>query len=476
MPDIIFPVSSAPGRRPLEGQGELENCLTEVLQEGGQSRYSRRPAPGLRTCVDTTTDGVCRGMIVVLGVLLVCIDDRLIKIELSGTTYSATDLGELPGTGPVYFAANNASPTPNIVAVTSVGAYNCFLSSAPTSFADADLPSRTRRLSSTAISSFPLRTGDCSLPGSTTSPSTRWTSRPLRRGRAAFFVPSRSGRSCSPSARPASRSIQTRPMPRRFPFSRIQVVPTGLLSAAAIAGYEDGWGASLMWVGDDRAVYRLDGGYVPRRVSTPDLDRKLQETSDPTTLHALVFEHPGHTCWAIIGPDFCWVYDLTTGFWHERASYLQPTWNGRCSARFKGEWIVGHASDGVIYRIDDRYRKEGDKPLVMRLRSGQNAAFPNRLVIPRADFNFAVGQGIGNGEQPIETDPQCWIRYSKDGGNTFSTPVWRPLGRQGEYGTRVNINRLGLTGPMGIVYELSISDPVYATLLSATMEVDERPR
>lgn len=476
MPGIIFPVSSAPGRRPLEGQGELENCLTEVLQEGGQSRYSRRPAPGLRTCVDTTTDGVCRGMIVVLGVLLACIDDRLIKIELSGSTYSATDLGELPGTGPVYFAANNASPTPNIVAVTSVGAYNCFLSSAPTSFADPDLPQPNSVTFLDGYFIFSIADGRLFVSGlnAVTINPLDFTTAQARPGGVLRAIPF--GQELFAFGPSSIEVYSNTANAEGFPFSRIQVVPTGLLSAAAIAGYEDGWGASLMWVGDDRAVYRLDGGYVPQRVSTPDIDRDLQAVSDPTTLHALVFEHPGHTCWAIIGPNFCWVYDLTTGFWHERASYLQQTWNGRCSARFKGEWIVGHASDGVIYRIDDGYRKEGSNPLVMRLRSGQNAAFPNRLVIPRADFNFVVGQGIGNGDQPIETDPQCWVRFSKDGGNTWSTPVWRPLGKQGEYGSRVNINRLGLTGPMGIVFELTISDPIYVTLLSATMEVNERPR
>lgn len=476
MPDIIFPVSSAPGRRPLEGQGRLVNCLTEVLQDGGQSRYAKRPAPGLRVAVDTGASGACRGMIAVSGVVMAAVGTRMIRIEQSGVTYSATDVGELPGSGPVYFAANNASPTPNIVAVTSVGAYNVFTSSAPTSFADPDLPQPN---SITFLDGyfFPSigdgRVFASGLNAVTINPLdfTTAQARPGGVYRAISF-----GQQLYAFGPSSIEFFANTANPEGFPFSRVEVSPIGLLTADAIAGYEDGWGASLMWVGDDRAVYRLDGGYSPQRVSPPDLDRALQSVANPADLHALVFEHPGHTCWAIIGPDFCWVYDLTTGYWHERQSYLQETWKARCSVRFKGEWLVGHASDGIIYRIDDEYRREGASPLVMRLRSGQNAVFPNRLAVPRCDFNFVVGQGDITGEEPIETDPRCWISYSKDGGNLFSTPVWRALGKQGEYGTRVNVNRLGLTGPMGIVWEISISDPVYVTLLGATFEVEQRPR
>jgi hypothetical protein len=476
MPDIVFPVSSAPGRRPLEGQGRLINCLTETLQQGGQSLYARRPAPGLRICVDTTEDGVCRGGIVVQGVLILCINDRCIKIEQSGATYTATDLGELPGEGPVFFAANNAAPPPDIVATTSVGAYNIFTDSAPTSFADGDLPQPNSVTFLDGYLIFSIADGRLFASGlnAVTINPLDFTTAQARPGgiyRAIAF-----GQQLYAFGPSSIEVYANTANAEGFPFSRVSVIPVGLLTAGAIAGYEDGWGASLLWVGDDRAVYRLDGGYVPSKVSTPDIDRDLQSVADIADLHALVFEHPGHTCWAIIGPNFAWVYDLTTGFWHERESYLRPTWDAKFSARFNGEWIVGHASNGVVYRIDDEYRKEGTQPLVMTLRSGQNAAFPNRIAIPRADFNFVVGQGIGNGEEPIETEPRCWISYSKDGGNLFSTPVWRELGRQGEYRNRVTINRCGLTGPMGVVWEVSISDPIYVTLLSATMEVDARPR
>lgn len=52
------------------------------------------------------------------------------------------------------------------------------------------------------------------------------------------------------------------------------------------------------------------------------------------------------------------------------------------------------------------------------------------------------------------------IRYSVDGGYTFSSELTRDLGQQGQGDRRVIINRLGMMKAKGLVVECSISDPV----------------
>jgi hypothetical protein len=476
MPDIIFPLSSAPGRRPIEGQGRLVNAMTEQLGPGGQADHARRPSPGLRFLVDTLGEGACRGFLFVSNVLLVARGERLIKIERAGEAYTATDIGGLAGEGPVYFERNNKAPTPDIVAVSSEGAFQIDLVTGPVSFIDPDLDQPNSVTFQDGYFIFTLADGRIVTTGinDTSVNPLDFTTAQARPG--GLYRGISFGQQTFAFGPNSIEVFTNTAQAEGFPFTRAAVIPRGLIAPDAVAGFEDGWVSSLIWVGDDRAVYRLDGGYVPSLISTPDIDRALQSVSDVGSLHALVFTHPGHPCWAIIGPNFAWVYDLSTGFWHERQSYLAPNWLARGSVRAFGEWVVGHAANGRLYRIDDDYRREGDEPLVMRITSAQGAAFPNRLAVPRADFNFVVGQGVANGEQPIETDPRCWISYSDDGGNLFSTPVWRHLGRQGEYGTRISINRCGLTGPVGRVWRLEMSDPVYATLLSGTHEIDARPR
>lgn len=473
---IAFPVSSAPGASRGEGQGRLLNAYAEKLQAGGASASVIRRVPGLRRAVDTETLGICRGMITVAGVTLACIDDRLIKIELSGSTYTATDLGELPGEGLVTMAANNASPTPDVAATTSVGNYIIDLTTGPADYPDADLPQANSVTFLDGYFLFSIADGRIfasALNDTAVNPLdfTTCQARPGGLYRVVSF-----GQQLYAFGPSSVEVFANTANEEGFPFSRVAVIPTGLLAPSAIAGFEDGWGAALIWVGDDRAVYRLDSGYGPQRVSPPDLDRALQAVGSTADLHALVYEHPGHSCWSISGPLFTWVYDLTSGWWHERESYLQSNWSARCSVRFEGQWIVGHASNGCVYVVDDEWRREDSGPLVMTIRSGQNTGFPNSVVSPRLELQVVVGQGDDAGEQPIETDPRCTIRYSKDGGNTFSLPVVRSLGKQGAYSTRVTVNRLGMARNKGFVFEIEVSDPVYFALLGGDIEADARPR
>lgn len=476
MPDIVFPLSSAPGRRPLEGQGRLINAMAEKLGDGAQAAFARRPSPGLRFLVDTLEAGTCRGFLFVNLVLLVVENDRLIKVEKSGSVYTPTDIGEMAGTGPVYMARNNKSPTPDIVAVSSEGAFVIDLTTGPTSYPDPDLDQPNSVTFQDGYFIFSIADGRLQVSGinDTTISALDFTTAQARPGglhRVISF-----GQQLYAFG-PASIEVYTNTAEAEgFPFSRVAVIPRGLLTPDAMSGWEDGWASSLIWVADDRSVYRLDNGYVPNKISTPDLDRALQSVTDVTTLHAFVFTHPGHPCWAIIGPNFSWVYDLSAPAWHERETYLQPNWLAKCSIKAWGEWVIGHASNGRLTRVDDNYRREDAEPIKITIISAQGAAFPNRLAVPRADFNFVVGQGLASGDQPIETDPRCWISYSDDGGNLFSVPVWRELGRMGQYETRISINRCGLTGAVGRVWRVEVSDPVYVTLLSGTHEISERPR
>ena len=55
-------------------------------------------------------------------------------------------------------------------------------------------------------------------------------------------------------------------------------------------------------------------------------------------------------------------------------------------------------------------------------------------------FEVTCETGVGNG---AVTDPQMMLRYSDDGGHTWSNEMWRSLGRVGEYRTRAVWRKLG---------------------------------
>lgn len=65
------------------------------------------------------------------------------------------------------------------------------------------------------------------------------------------------------------------------------------------------------------------------------------------------------------------------------------------------------------------------------------------------------------------SDPQAMLRWSDDGGFTWSNEHWASLGKQGAYRNRAVWRQLGESRDR--VYEVSVTDPVYRTLVSAEL-------
>ncbi|HOK48153.1 MAG TPA: hypothetical protein PLK67_19550, partial [Bryobacteraceae bacterium] len=83
-------------------------------------------------------------------------------------------------------------------------------------------------------------------------------------------------------------------------------------------------GTHLAWIGGDARgmpVAYVAQGYEPRRVSTHAVEAKWATYSRALDAIAFSYRDHGHDFWQITFPagDATWVYDLTTGLWHERA-------------------------------------------------------------------------------------------------------------------------------------------------------------
>ena len=70
----------------------------------------------------------------------------------------------------------------------------------------------------------------------------------------------------------------------------------------------------------------------------------------------------------------------------------------------------------------------------------------------------------------IPLDPQVMLRWSDDGGHTWSNDHWRSMGMTGQYGRRVLWRRLGMTLKLrDRVYEVSGTDPVKIAIMGAEL-------
>lgn len=256
-----------------------------------------------------------------------------------------------------------------------------------------------------------------------------------------------------------------------FPFNRSTVIWRGLLAPGAVCGFEEGFEGGLFIVADDNSV-RLIQGWQPQTISTPDVERAIEACADKSAIRCFVYDLDGHACVVVdVAGEATWVYDLTEGGrWHERKSDGADAWRltGNSVKAF-GKWIAGARASGNLYQIDaDTYDEDGDT-LSFVAESIAMEAFPQRLQVPRADFNFGMGVGTDS-----VAEPQVKIQWSDDGGHTWSDPLTASLGEKGRRKMQVRKNRLGLTGVKGRRFRLTVDDPVYVALLAGSMEVEAR--
>ena len=261
----------------------------------------------------------------------------------------------------------------------------------------------------------------------------------------------------------------------------------------------------MFWLGADARgngiVYR-NSGYNAQRISTHAVEWQIQKYGVLNDAIGYSYQQDGHSYYMLTFPtaNATWCYDVSTNSWHERAG-----WDGtqfvrhrsNCQANFNGEVIVGDWMNGLVYAFDPEIYSDNNE--VQRwLRSwralppGQNdlhrtaqhalqldcesgvgvlnsetflllAEDGNFLLLENGDFISAV-----NTSTVLGVDPKVMLRWSDDGGHTWSNEHWAGMGKIGEYGRRVFWRRLGMTLKLrDRVYEISGTDPVKIAIMGA---------
>ena len=466
--DIIFPNSTSPGIRRGEGSGRLINCYASKLDDGARARYARRRSPGLRRIAPTGHE-VGRGAHFYNGTLYVAQTDILVKVTVEDGEFVVTELGSLPGDKRVTFARNNKAPVPDILCVTEDDVYIITDNAPPDSLGEGDLPQPIGVTFIDGYFIFPIRHGEFYFSGiNDTTVSALDFGAVTKKPDGLLNAVPYSGQLllCGPTGMEVWSNAGNA---TGSPYSFTAIIEKGLASTYAIAGYEQGF-STIVFVGDDNAVYRLDGGYVPTRISNQDLESLIESVADKDQIDVTVGVTSGHMWATVTGPTFSWTYEVGSGLWHERQSFNWQNWRAVVSCQAFGGWVCLDRETDDVWMLDAKYMREGDDPLPMELWSLPMSGFPNRAIFPRVDFDIIVGQGLVAGEEPIETDPVCLVSWSDDGGQSFREPLTRSLGRLAMSNTRVSVNRTGMAGPYGRVWKLQVSDPIYASVLGGTTD------
>ena len=264
--------------------------------------------------------------------------------------------------------------------------------------------------------------------------------------------------------------------PPIFPFQRIQgaFLEIGCVSAFSIAKLDN----SLFWLGTDARgqgiVYRANG-YTGVRVSTHAIEYAIAQYGNISDAIAYTYQQEGHAFYVLTFPsgNATWVYDVSTQVWHERAGLDNGEFvrhRSNCQCNFGGNIIVGDFENGNIYRFDlDVYADNDTAQKWLRswraLPTGQNNL--KRTAHHSLQLDCETGVGLNDGQG---SDPQVMLRWSDDGGHTWSNEHWSPIGKIGAYGHRTFWRRLGMTLKLrDRVYELSGTDPNKIAIMGAEL-------
>lgn len=251
-----------------------------------------------------------------------------------------------------------------------------------------------------------------------------------------------------------------------FPFAPFQgaFIEEGCAAPSSVAqfGAED---AGLIWLAQNsrgQGVFRRAEGYVPKRISTEPVEFALSTYANITDAIGYTYQDQGHNFYVCVFPTdkACWVYDDTTGLWHERLEWLTATgdWDAyRATSHWMAfnEHLFGDRSSGAIYRGDVRTLLAMDGAGIRRMRRAPGLSNETNYVAYRRftlDLEPGLGQTTGQG-----SDPQVMLRTSNNGGQTWSNERWKSAGQQGQYAARVYWDALGQA--TNRVFEVTMTDP-----------------
>jgi hypothetical protein len=302
-----------------------------------------------------------------------------------------------------------------------------------------------------------------------------------------------------------------------FPFQRIPGTSTqhGIAAPFSLARL----GNSFAYVSRNNRgqsqIMQMQG-YLPQRISTHAVENTLvnQYVGDAI---AWTYQLEGHEVYVVTFPSLqlTWAYDATTAMWHKwlytTNENIYQRHRGNCCAVFQGLVIIGDYQNGKLYELDKtNYTDDGQN--IRRLRRAPHLVTEfQRQYFDELQIQFQPGVGttgtsgatqvdttntvyLGDNytitasatltieaektyilatQQPViltTTDnPQAMLRWSNDGGSTWSNEHWTSVGQLGKYRNRAIWRRLGTARDR--IFEVSVTDPVNFVIISANLKL-----
>jgi hypothetical protein len=287
-----------------------------------------------------------------------------------------------------------------------------------------------------------------------------------------------------------------------FAFQRIPGTSTqhGIVAKFSLARLGNSFAYLSKNIRGDGQVMMMNG-YTPTRISTHAVENSI-EGAEISDARAWTYLIEGHEVYVISFPglDLTWAYDIATGMWHKwlwvDSNNVYHRHRGNCHSHFANMNLVGDWENGQIYMLDpNTYTDNGGE--IRRLRRAphlvsdfQRQFFSELQILfqpgvglsgnitgSTSPTNGVAGVGVAGlaiaGQANLATlgaNPQAMLRWSNDGGSTWSNEHWVSIGVQGRYRNRAIWRRLGQARDR--VYEVVVTDPIKAVIVAANLKAE----
>ena len=283
-----------------------------------------------------------------------------------------------------------------------------------------------------------------------------------------------------------------------FPFQRIPGTNTqhGIVAKFSVSRLGDSFAYVARNQRGQGEIVMMNW-YTPQRISTHAVEQTLVNKYIGDAV-AWTYQLEGHECYVVSFPtlDLTWSFDAATGLWHKWLwvdnQNVYHRHRGNCATQFQGIVLVGDWQNGKIYELDpSNYTDDGQEIRRVRrtphITTDLQRQFFDELqiqfqpgvgvpgVLKRQNTNATAGIAIagyavagGSYVAPAGVNPQAMLRWSNDGGATWSNEHWTGIGAIGKYYNRARWRRLGWGRDR--VFEVVVTDPVNAVIISANLK------
>ncbi len=257
-----------------------------------------------------------------------------------------------------------------------------------------------------------------------------------------------------------------------FPFERSNTtfIEQGCAAAQTIAAMNN----TLYWMGrskqGDGMVFKAQG-YTPVRISTHAIEKAILSYGDISDAFSFCFQMEGHSFYVLTFPtsNATWVYDASTEQWAEW-SWRDPNlntdnrWRPNCYCFQASKHLAGDYESGDVYELSLDVNTDDGVPIRFLRRSQTMQRDQKRLFFSVLQVDMETASTT----DPA-ANPTMMLRWSDDGGHSWSDYRSVSIGKVGQYGARARFTRLGQG--RNRVWEISITDDVPRAILGAFAEV-----